>query len=338
MPKRLTLEEVKGIVKELSNGKCEVVSSEYKNISTPIKIKCKCGNIVEKTIAKMRIGNCYCKECNKRSANQRYKLSDGNVKEEIEKYGCEWIGGKHINNHSKLIIKCKCGNIFVKDFNHFRRGQHRCPQCGKELSRQAKFKYDLDIAKKIFEKRGYKILDDEYVDSATPINVMCERGHKFAIKLSAFLNNRAGCKQCANENNRGANHYNYKGGESEVLDYFRKNIKFWKVEVMKKYKNRCALTNSKDDCVIHHIKSFNTIIKESCEELNIPLERKIKDYDSETFEKLKEKVFSKHTVDNGILLQRKVHNKFHAIYGKGNNTKEQFQDFVDKHYKGKIKI
>lgn len=338
MPKKKTYEEVKSNIEKISNGNCELLSKEYKNCSTKLLFKCKCGRTFERTYSKFIVNKPMCPECSIDNSPRHLPLDDSYVKEQIEKFGCKWIGGKYENIYSKLIIKCECGNIFVKDYNHFRRGQHRCPQCGKEIIRQKKFKYDLDSARKIIENRGYTMLDDEYIDCMTPINVMCDKGHKFTIKLSHLLTGHSGCKQCANDNLKGENHYNYKGGESEVLDYFRKNIKFWKVEVMKKYKNRCALTNSKDDCVIHHIKSFNTIIKESCEELNIPLERKIKDYDSETFEKLKEKVFSKHTVDNGILLQRKVHNKFHAIYGKGNNTKEQFQDFVDKYYKGKIKI
>lgn len=37
-------------------------------------------------------------------------------------------------------------------------------------------------------------------------------------------------------------------------------------------------------------------------------------------------------VDNGITLNTEVHKKFHKIYGKGNNTKEQFIEFIETLY------
>ena len=40
-------------------------------------------------------------------------------------------------------------------------------------------------------------------------------------------------------------------------------------------------------------------------------------------------------VDNGITLSKEIHKKFHKIYGYGNNTKEQFLDFVHQLYKQK---
>ena len=74
------------------------------------------------------------------------------------------------------------------------------------------------------------------------------------------------------------------------------------------------------------------IVKNSCKELNIPLYRKLKDYDIEKFKELEALVLKKHTLDIGILLQRKVHSKFHSIYGKTNNTVEQFNEFVKGYY------
>lgn len=332
MPKKKTYEEIKKNIEKISNGNCELLSKEYKNSSTKLLFKCKCGRTFERTYSKFTVNKPMCPKCSYDEFSKKLSLDEEYVKSQIEKKGCKWIGGKYKNSSSKLIIKCNCGNIFIKSYHHFVRGQNRCPKCGKDIFIKSKLKYDINKAKEIFMNKGYELLEDNYINCTTPMKAKCKKGHIFYAKLINMTQGCAGCKKCANENMKGKNHYNYKGGESEVLDYFRKNIKFWKVEVMKKYKNRCALTNSKEDCVIHHIKSFNTIIKESCDELNIPLKRKIKDYDDETFEKLKQKVFSKHTIENGILLQRKVHNKFHEIYGKGNNTKEQFDEFIKNYF------
>lgn len=56
------------------------------------------------------------------------------------------------------------------------------------------------------------------------------------------------------------------------------------------------------------------------------------DYNDGEFEILKKSVISKHDLKNGIPMMRKIHNQFHRIYGKGNNTEEQFDEFLKEYY------
>lgn len=333
MPKKFDYSYVRSYIETKSNGDCKLVSTEYINSATPLLLQCKCGKTFERTFHKLRTLNSYiCPDCSIKLISKKYAYNLEYVKDIIKSKGCEYISGDYNNTNSKLTIRCKCGNIFEKDLNHFQRGQFRCPQCGNKSLRKAKMKYDYKTVKEILEKRGYSLLEKEYINCEYPMHCKCSQGHDVYIKFSFFLNNQSGCKICANNNLRGENHYNYKGGESEVLDYFRKHIKEWKKSVMQKYGYKCHITKSKSDFVIHHIKSFNVIIKEACEELNLPLYSKIKDYSKESFSKLENLVLQKHSVDNGIVIQRKIHNRFHSIYGKGNNTKEQFNDFLAKYY------
>lgn len=332
MPTRYSYDYVK---KYIESKECELISEKYINSSEKLKIKCKCGNMYERDFYHFSKGQIECLKCKKNKFSNRYRTSFDEIINKINQNDCEYIAGEYVNNKSKLTLKCKCGNIFTKDMAHFFNGQNRCPECGKNLSSQYKIKYDENYVQDIISKNGY-ILKDKYINAYTPFKVMCKNGHEFNMVFSHYLNNHSGCKQCANRRLNGKGHWNYKGGESEVLDYFRKNINQWKFDVFKRNNFKCFLTGSDNDCVVHHLKSFNLIISESCQELNIKLERKIKDYDAETFEKLKNKVFSKHTINEGIVLQRKVHNKFHSIYGLGNNTNEQFEDFVSKHYPKKL--
>ena len=146
------------------------------------------------------------------------------------------------------------------------------------------------------------------------------------------MNGSSGCNTCAILNRSGKNSKLYKGGESEVLDNFRRIIKSWKTEIAKKYNYKCALTGAKYDCVVHHLKPFRQIIDECCKELNLPLHRKLKDYSMEDYKNLENLILKKHTIDIGILLQRKVHRKFHSIYGLKNTTIEQFNEFIKNHY------
>lgn len=326
-----TYEYVKNYISEKSNGECQLLSTEYVNSTTPLTLKCKCGNNFNSNFNKLKNSLFICKNCRNELASQRYRTKLEDVIEYINNTGCEYISGEYKNNSSLLTIKCKCGNLFQKNFNHFKRGQQQCPKCGAESSRQSRFKYNKDDAIKILSKKGITLLSD-YIDSYHYIDCICSKGHKFTTKLQLVLYNKFGCQQCSKEFQIGENANHYKGGESEVLDNFRKIIKGWKVEVAKKYNYVCALTGAKYDCVVHHLKPFRQIIDESCRELNLPLYRKLKDYSPENYKKLESLILKKHTLDVGILLQRKVHKKFHSLYGIRNNTIEQFEEFTKNYY------
>ena len=62
----------------------------------------------------------------------------------------------------------------------------------------------------------------------------------------------------------------------------------------------CQITDrkSKGDIVVHHINGFNWDIN------------------------------NRTNINNGITLSNEIHKEFHKIYGKGNNTKEQFMEFI----------
>ena len=338
MPKKLNYNEVKKYIETNSKGDCVLLSKEYINDATPLTFQCKCGNLFQRTFNKVKLGRFLCKDCSLQKSNENKSFTINQVIKIIKSNGCEYISGDYKNQKSKLLIKCKCGNKFYKDLNHFMRGQNRCPQCGNIALRNSKTKYNLDDVIKIIAKDNYIVLDKKYINCNSPIKCKCENGHIFDLYFNEYLYRNRGCPQCSVIKYSGENHWNYKGGESEVIDYFRKQIKSWKTQVMIKYNNECYLTNSKKDCVVHHLISFNTIIQESLEELNLPLYRKINEYSKDDFLKLEKLILSKHTTDNGVLLQRKVHNKFHNLYGKGNNTKKQFNEFVEKYYPSKEKI
>lgn len=334
--KKLTYEYVKNFIKEQSGGDCELLSNEYVNSSTPLALKCKCGNVFYKPFNNCSNGYFVCKDCLNKIRSQKYRKDFQEIKSFIEENGCQYISGEYENSTSLLTLKCKCGNLFQKNYNLFKRGQRQCPKCGAESSRQSKFKYNIESVREILLKKGYTLLDDNYINCQTPIKCVCSRGHNVSIVFNQFLAGCSGCNTCAIINRSGKNSRLYKGGESEVLDNFRRIIKSWKIEVAKKYNYRCALTGAKYDCVVHHLIPFKKIVEESCKELNLPLHRKLKDYSIEEYKNLEALVLKKHTLDVGILLQRKVHAKFHSIYGVKNTTIKQFNEFIKNHYPQKL--
>lgn len=333
-----TYEYVKNYISEKSNGECELLSTEYVNSTTPLALKCKCGNVFYSNFNKLRNSLLICKQCRNDLASKRYRTKPEDVIKYINSTGCEYISGEYINNNSMLTLKCRCGNLFEKNLNHYKRGQRQCQKCGAESSRQSKFKYNIESVTDILSKRGYTLLDNEYINCTTPLKCMCSRGHITNIIFNQFLNGSSGCNICAIINRSGENSSLYKGGESEVLENFRKIIKPWKIQIAKKHNYRCALTGAKYDCVVHHLKPFKKIVEESCNELNLPLNRKLKDYENEDYKNLEALVLKKHTDDIGILLQRKVHQKFHSIYGIRNTTVKDFNEFIENNYPHKNRI
>lgn len=336
MNNTLSYEYVSNYVNEKSNGECCLIYGDIKDSCSPITLKCKCGNIFQSTYRKIRDRDrLRCDNCVNYERRQKYSMSFEKVLNIIKSHDCEYIDGEYINNSSKITLKCKCGNIFKRDIQHLQRGQSCCTECSREKISQSKCKYTIDIALKLFGKWGITLLDkSQYKNSSSLVDCVCKNNHHFKTKLQWHLNktNPFVCEQCAIKYHSGENHWNYKGGESEVLDYFRKSLKDWKKTILKKYNYKCYLTDSKKDLVVHHIKSFMEIVCYSCKTLNLPLHRKINDYSKQDFALLAEKVLENHKLDDGIVLQRKVHSKFHVLYGKTNNTLEQFNDFIKKYY------
>ena len=76
----------------------------------------------------------------------------------------------------------------------------------------------------------------------------------------------------------------------------------WRKAVFERDDYTCQLTGKHGYIVAHHIVGYNV-----SEELRF-------------------------AVDNGITLLEEVHKSFHKIYGMGNNTKEQFEEFVKNFY------
>ena len=326
MSKKKSYEEIKKIIESKEN--CELLSTEYINTDEKLLLKCKCGKIFERSFSGLKKGQMLCHECQKNRITEGNRLNFEEIKKYIKKNECEYISGEYVNVSSKLTLKCKCGNIFSKSYAHFKRGQNRCNSCANISLRKNKIKYTREKAEEILSNKGITLIGD-YIDSVHDIKCICKKGHKFTTKLVYVLYNNFGCLQCSRDYYTGEKANHYKGGESEVLDKLRKNLKQWKKDVAKKYNYACFLTGSKKDCVVHHIIPFMKIVKDSCKELNIPLYKKIGDYEPEIFKKLEKLILKKHTLDIGVLLQRKIHYKFHSIYGKEDNNLEQFLNFCE---------
>ena len=140
--------------------------------------------------------------------------------------------------------------------------------------------------------------------------------------------------------NKGENNPNYKDGnsvfEAKVMSFFRNStIEEWRNESIKNCNGKCVLTGEDFQCV-HHLYSHSNIVKDTFKQMNIDI-NDIENLSNETIFELKNMVL-KNTFKYGlgVCLTKKIHKLFHSIYGYGNNTKEQFEEFKERYKNGEF--
>ena len=117
-------------------------------------------------------------------------------------------------------------------------------------------------------------------------------------------NGKIYCTHCAGKMLRlGKNNPNYNFNLTDKeREEKRKNIRYayWVQQILSNYNYTCYNCNKKGDLNAHHLYSW-------------------KDYPNLRYD-----------TNNGVCLCKKCHFQFHTIYGRGNNTKEQFIEWLNK--------
>ncbi len=219
--KRYTFNEVKEIIE--SNSNCKLLSNEYKNSSTKLKLLCKCGNEFEATFEKfLRRNKRQCNECGKLNGATSRRLSIDEVREFVESNSdCKLLSNEYVDAHSKLLMMCSCGNEFLVPFKHFKNNsQRQCQQCGRNIQAD-KRKLDYKYIKNYIEsesKSGCKLLSNQYKNSNTKIRIQCSCGNEFRTLFDMFRRyDVRSCKICRQNNNTRSK------GELKIEDWLISN-------------------------------------------------------------------------------------------------------------------
>lgn len=120
-----------------------------------------------------------------------------------------------------------------------------------------------------------------------------------------------------------------KSSYNDLSEYVRRNNLDWKKASIKSCNYKCLLTGERFQA-IHHIYGLNLIINETLEDLNIDVRESMDNYTKEELRNILE-VFriKQNNYPLGICLRDDVHKLFHNIYGYGNNTVEQWDEFTN---------
>lgn len=199
------------MVKEyIEDKECELLSTHYINNKQKLKIKCKCGEIFERSFGDYKNKSMFhCKYCSGKKIAYEYAFNF------IQSKNCNLITSKseYKNSTQKLTIECSCGeyyNISFSDFKRFK--QYHCPKCGNNIrvenmkSKQLEdFNYyNYEQVKQIIDNTQSKLLSKDYTNCFDKLELKCECGNIYKqnfshIKSKIKNNSPILCPKCMKE-------------------------------------------------------------------------------------------------------------------------------------------
>ncbi len=257
------------------------------------------------------------------------------VKEQFKIKGYYLLTEKYINNLQPLEYLCLKHidkGTQVTKYTNLYGAEEVCTYCVGE-KRSEIHRHDYNFVKSIFESKGLTLLENNYINSRQNLAYICKKHPEKIqyISFNALYNQNQNCPLCAIEGRSGENHYNWKGGITDLHNFLRLRLLTWKKDSIKNCGYKCAITGERFDD-IHHLYSFNLIIKETLKELNFDLLSKTSEYTDDELRIIEEKFLEVHNrYPLGICLTEKVHRLYHVLYG-DNNTPEQFEEFKIRYF------
>lgn len=245
---------------------------------------------------------------------QYIKATKSSIIDKLSCYKCK----KYKTKESNLLIYKKENVMSIPEYREKQNASHR---------------HDIKIVKSKFIQMGFIPLfeDNEYKNLNSKLKCVCKH-HQDIIQYKTYngLLDGDGCIYCSRERTSGENHWNWQGGITDIKNHLRNcvSLKMWKEDSLKYWQYRCIISNSQKNLEIHHIVSFNTLLKMVFEQTNIQIKENLIDYTEEELNILERKLLQLHYYYGfGVPIRKDLHKKFHSIYGYGDNTKTQLQDF-----------
>lgn len=118
--------------------------------------------------------------------------------------------------------------------------------------------------------------------------------------------------------------------------YVRRRIEDWKNKYRESCNYTCALSGKRSNIVVHHIRSFNLLIKETIDVLDFQLKDDPNEYTQEELTEFVEVFMNIQNYYNAyVCITEDIHKLFHKEYGYGDNTEKQWEEFVTNYHNGK---
>lgn len=255
-----------------------------------------------------------------------------------------FVKAKDLPNGSRAKVKYTCdmcGKEIVITYQMHNKKEKQtkdlCFDCHNKVI-PCTTRLSIEFVREKFEERGYILLSDKYINNRKKLKYICPN-HPNDIQTITYdsLQSGCGCYLCAKDRIRGENHYLYNGGFTALSTHLRSVILPWVKDSMEKCSFKCILTKEGRNWNVHHLYGFNLIVKEVLELLKINLRKHVFDYTEEEITLINNKCLQLHyEYGLGVCIREDLHTLFHSLYGKGDNTPEQFYEFIDRYKAGEF--
>lgn len=197
MPKRLTPHEAFLKARKVHNGIYEYPNEdEYKNLSTPVLIRCQYGHEFRQSLRNHIYSKQGCPYCagvaplTTKTFIEKAKKVHGNSKFDYSLVGCK-------NNRTKVeIICCECGHYFMQTPTNHLQGQG-CPECAKKHFGDSTRSNTEDFIRKskIVHGNKYDYSKVVYINNHTKVCIICPTHGEFWQTPNDHLRGK-GCGRC----------------------------------------------------------------------------------------------------------------------------------------------
>jgi hypothetical protein len=184
---KYTIEEIKDFIKN-NHPKAKLLSTEYKNNKTKLKLICENNHKFEITFSNITQGH-WCQTCS--GYNKKTIKEIKNIIKSLHP-NSKVISNTYKSSIDKLKIQCENNHIFSMSYNNIK-NKHWCPDCSQ------KRKYTIKEVKNFIETKhpGSKLLSKIYINNNTKLQIICKNKHKFKMSFNSIKNSNQWCSFCA---------------------------------------------------------------------------------------------------------------------------------------------
>lgn len=165
---------------------CELLETEYKDYSTPMRYVATCGHEHTITMNNFRQGKGdLCRACRyKAVARKEQRLTVEKVRDALEAEDCDLLDEEILGWTKPFHYVARCGHENKTTFSHWTEGGGRvCAKCSKSI------RYTKEYVASVFAALGCELLS-EYTNCKTPVRYRDMFGKVRTTSFDHFLNGR----------------------------------------------------------------------------------------------------------------------------------------------------